>query len=78
MAFAIEVLPVPGGPHRMTEGRRPQWIAERRRESPARRWSWPTISSSTRGRIRSDSGACGGGGVDSEQGVSGNLRRFGR
>lgn len=54
--LAIEVLPVPGGPQKMMEGRRLESTAERRREEGERRWSWPTTSSRVRGRIRSDRG----------------------
>lgn len=56
--LAMEVLPVPGGPQKMMEGRRLDSTAERRREEGERRWSWPTTSSRVRGRIRSDRGWC--------------------
>lgn len=58
-ARAREVLPLPGGPQRMIEGRNLS-EGERRREVGLRRWSWPRMESSVDGRIRSERGArCG-------------------
>lgn len=58
-ARAREVLPLPGGPQRMMEGRNLS-EGERRREVGPRRWSWPRIESRVAGRIRSERGAkCG-------------------
>ncbi len=53
---AMVVLPTPGGPQRKTDiAVRPS--ASRRSGEPGpSRWSWPTISSTVRGRIRTASG----------------------
>ena len=60
IAFAIVVLPVPGGPHRMTDAApfAPESSDARVRSGDPgpSRWRWPTISSSVRGRIRTASG----------------------
>src|SRR3954469_23512667 len=56
MILAIVVLPVPGGPQRIMEGILPCSIAVRRMLPLPVRCSWPTRSSSVRGRIRSASG----------------------
>ena len=50
------VLPVPGGPHRMIDCRMSRSIASRRGLPGARMCSWPTTSSSVRGRRRSARG----------------------
>src|SRR5437763_1776020 len=56
---AMVVLPLPGGPHRITDiGAAP--VTSCRSGAPgASRWSWPTSSSRVRGRIRTASGASG-------------------
>ena len=51
------VLPVPGGPHRITEDSRSASISSRSGRPGPIRWSWPTISSRVRGRSRAASGA---------------------
>ncbi|CAK9176445.1 unnamed protein product [Ilex paraguariensis] len=80
MALAIEVLPVPGGPQKIIEGRRLQSMAERRKEFPARRCSCPTTSSMVRGRIRSANGSEGTKDpkflLDDSMNGSSRLRRF--
>src|SRR5688500_9493753 len=53
---ASVVLPVPGGPHRMIDCNRSRSIVSRSGRPGATSSSWPTISSSDRGRIRSASG----------------------
>ena len=53
---ASVVLPVPGGPHRMIDCSRSRSIISRSGRPGVTRSSWPTISSSDRGRIRSASG----------------------
>src|SRR5688572_4890262 len=53
---ASVVLPVPGGPHRMIDCSKSRSIISRRGRPGATRSSWPTISPSERGRIRSASG----------------------
>ena len=56
MIRARVVLPVPGGPQKISDGTRPEATAWRRKApSPATR-SCPTTSSSVRGRMRSASG----------------------
>src|SRR5438128_4777321 len=51
------VLPVPGGPQRIKEGKAPPPSIKRRSTRPSpTRCSWPTNSSRVRGRIRSASG----------------------
>ena len=57
MTWARVVLPVPGGPEKITEGKRSASMARRRSLPGARICSWPTNSSSERGRIRVASGA---------------------
>jgi hypothetical protein len=57
MMRANVVLPLPGGPEKITEGNRSASIARRRSLPGARMCSWPTNSSSERGRIRVASGA---------------------
>src|SRR5687768_11008984 len=55
---ASVVLPVPGAPQRISEGRVPALSIKRRKIRPEpTRWLWPTNSSRVRGRIRSASGA---------------------
>ncbi len=54
---AIVVLPVPGGPHRITELVPEPSISRRNGEPGATRSAWPTSSDSSRGRIRTASGA---------------------
>ena len=58
MSWASVVLPVPGGPQRITDDSRSASIRVRSGRPAARRWSWPTISSSVAGRSRAASGAC--------------------
>jgi len=53
---AIVVLPVPGGPQRITEDSRPAWSIRPSGASSPNRWSCPTTSSSDAGRNRSASG----------------------
>src|SRR6185312_16192687 len=48
---------LPGGPYKITDGRRSASIARRKSLPGARICSWPTNSSSERGRIRVASGA---------------------
>ena len=55
--FASVVLPVPGGPHRIIDDRRPDSTMDRNAAPSARRWLWPMTSSRVRGRIRCGSGA---------------------
>src|SRR6266542_4304927 len=62
------VLPVPGGPQRIIECRRPSSSARRSTLPGPIRCCWPTTSSRFRGRIRSASGA--GGDVPGDTGVS--------
>src|SRR5262249_47022188 len=54
---ASVVFPLPGGPYRITDGRRSASIARRNSLPGARMCSWPTNSSSERGRMRVASGA---------------------
>ena len=54
---AIVVLPVPGGPHSSSDMDWSPSTSWRSGEPGARSWSWPTSSSSVRGRIRTASGA---------------------
>ncbi len=55
---ASVVLPVPGAPQRINEGKFAEPSSRRRRIRPSpTRWSWPTNSESERGRIRSANGA---------------------
>src|SRR6266542_621858 len=68
MRKATVVLPVPGGPQRIIECRRPSSSARRSTLPGPIRCCWPTTSSRLRGRIRSASGA--GGDVPGETGVS--------
>ena len=60
MSRAIVVLPVPGGPQRITEERRSPSISARSGRPGASRSRWPTTSSSVRGRSRAASGGFGG------------------
>ncbi len=53
---ASVVLPVPGGPNRTIECARPDSSAARSAEPSPSRCSWPTKSSSVRGRMRAASG----------------------
>ena len=57
---ASVVLPLPGGPCRIIECRRPVSIATRSGAPAASSVRWPTRSSIARGRIRTASGASGG------------------
>ena len=57
MRRAIVVLPVPGGPHRITEERRSPSISARSGRPGASRSRWPTTSSSVWGRRRAAKGA---------------------
>ena len=58
---ASVVLPVPGGPYRMTDAA-PDPSTRRRKGDPGpSRCSWPTTSSSDSGRIRTARGAPAGG-----------------
>ena len=54
---ATVVLPVPGGPYRITEPSRSSSIVRRSGAPGPSRCSWPATSSSVRGRRRSASGA---------------------
>nr|GFD23949.1 hypothetical protein [Tanacetum cinerariifolium] len=57
IARPIEVLPVPGGPHKIKEGSRFASIADRRKDDLwERRWSCPIMSLIVWGRILSDNG----------------------
>ena len=61
VTFAITrasvVLPVPGGPHRISDGTRSASIARLSTLPGPRMWSCPRIWSSVSGRIRVESGA---------------------
>src|SRR5439155_23986430 len=57
MMWARVVFPVPGGPDKITDGKRSASIARRSNFPGPRICSWPTNSSSDRGRIRVASGA---------------------
>ena len=57
MICASVVLPVPGGPEKMSDGMRSASIARRSSFPGARMCSCPANSSSVRGRIRLASGA---------------------
>src|SRR6266446_7822985 len=57
MIWASVVFPVPGGPDKITDGKRSASIARRSNFPGPRICSWPTNSSSDRGRIRVASGA---------------------
>ena len=57
MTRASVVLPLPGGPEKITEGKRSASMARRKSLPGARICSWPTNSSSERGRMRVASGA---------------------
>src|SRR5690606_10898772 len=52
----IVVLPQPGGPHRISEARRPERTMRPIGPSGASRWFWPTTSASACGRRRSARG----------------------
>ncbi len=73
----IVVLPEPGGPHRIIEGRRPPSTSRRSGAFGPRRCAWPTTSSSVRGRMRAARGASSGGGVKSGSGARPAGRRAG-
>ncbi len=70
MSWARVVLPVPGGPQKMTDDSRSASIRARSGRPGARRWSWPTTSSRVAGRSRAARGAwrasrsLGGGGEE--------------
>src|SRR5206468_12333037 len=55
--WARVVLPLPAGPHRITERSSSASIRERRALRWPSTWAWPTNSSRVRGRIRAASGA---------------------
>ncbi len=57
MIRARVVFPLPGGPEKITEGKRSASIARRKSFPGPRICSWPTNSSRERGRIRVASGA---------------------
>ena len=57
MSWAMVVLPVPGGPQRITDDSRSAWISARSGRPGPSRCSWPTTSSSDVGRRRAASGA---------------------
>ncbi len=57
MSWARVVLPVPGGPQRITDDSRSASISARSGWPGPSSWSWPTISSSVAGRSRAASGA---------------------
>ena len=57
MTRASVVLPLPGGPEKITEGKRSASMARRKSLPGPRICSWPTNSSSERGRMRVASGA---------------------
>src|SRR5215207_6815702 len=57
MSDASVVLPVPGGPYRMTDAAPEPSTMRRSGEPGLSRWSWPTTSSSVAGRIFTASGA---------------------
>src|SRR4029453_13606590 len=57
MMRARVVFPLPGGPEKITDGKRSASIARRNSFPGPRMCSWPTNSSSKRGRIRVASGA---------------------
>src|SRR4051794_2070198 len=61
---AMVVLPEPGGPHRITDSGAWPETSCRSGAPGASRWSWPTSSSTVRGRIRTASGASPAGGVN--------------
>ena len=61
IARASVVLPVPGGPQRITDWSASRTIASRSGRPGANSVSWPSISSSVRGRMRSASGGGGTG-----------------
>lgn len=67
---------MPGGPQRIMEGKRLHLIAELRKELVRRIWSWPTTSSTNRGRMRSDKGSEGLKSGDIEGGEEEGLGRF--
>jgi hypothetical protein len=55
--MASDVLPLPGGPQRISEGSLSASSARRRMLSGPTTWSWPANSSRLRGLIRAASGA---------------------
>lgn len=57
MTRASVVFPLPGGPDKITEGKRSASMARRRSLPGPRMCSWPTNSFSARGRMRVASGA---------------------
>ena len=63
------VLPTPGGPHSTNEARVPRASMRVSVPSGPSRWSWPTTSSSERGRRRSASGRA----VEAAPAVSGGV-----
>ena len=73
MSRARVVLPVPGGPHRMIDCSLSSWMAFRSGRPGPISASWPTNSSSVRGRMRSASGADGS---IAAGGAPGSSKRF--
>jgi len=57
MTRASVVFPLPGGPEKITDGKRSASMARRKSLPGPRMCSWPTNSSSERGRMRVASGA---------------------
>jgi hypothetical protein len=58
MTWASVVLPVPGGPQKIAEDKRSDSTSTRKGRPRPTSSSWPTMSSSDRGRSRAASGAC--------------------
>ena len=58
ISAASVVLPLPGGPQRMSDGTSPASTARRSTVPAPMARCWPTNSSNVRGRIRVASGAC--------------------
>jgi hypothetical protein len=82
---ASVVLPQPGGPHRIRDGSSPACSSEPSAAPSPRRCSWPRISDSARGRMRSARGAFGFGRApdasvleagNSSRASSGGMRGF--
>ena len=65
---AMLVFPVPGGPHRIIEARRPAATIRPIAPSGPVRCSWPTTSARVLGRRRSASGAFGAGLIEGWRG----------
>lgn len=60
MALAMDVLPVPGGPHKTIEGNLSEFKEVLKIEFLLRRWYYSITSSITLGRIRPARGSGGG------------------